>query len=183
MVTAFLAVSSPVFPASGSKLYTLLSFFFSMMRRPPRSTLFPYTTLFRSPGCPGWLARRSGDAPAAVLIGGHVLLTAVLALVLDDHGAGVAFPRTLAAAAVLALVAGGSGVLRESGGFDRLPGAVRAVLRGVGAGLLGLLALCTAVVAVAVAGAPALATGLAVGAQAGIAAAVAATVSRWRSLG
>src|SRR5688572_32324225 len=25
-----------------------LSFFFLMMRRPPRSTLFPYTTLFRS---------------------------------------------------------------------------------------------------------------------------------------
>src|SRR5688572_33462640 len=29
--------------------YTLLlSFFFLMIRRPPRSTLFPYTTLFRS---------------------------------------------------------------------------------------------------------------------------------------
>src|ERR1039457_7622107 len=28
-------------------------FFFLMIRRPPRSTLFPYTTLFRSPGrCP-----------------------------------------------------------------------------------------------------------------------------------
>src|SRR5262245_66532904 len=26
----------------------LLSFFFLMLRRPPRSTLFPYTTLFRS---------------------------------------------------------------------------------------------------------------------------------------
>src|SRR3712207_8147044 len=26
-------------------------FFFLMIRRPPRSTLFPYTTLFRSPGC------------------------------------------------------------------------------------------------------------------------------------
>src|SRR5690242_20907078 len=30
-------------------LTTLLSFFFLMIRRPPRSTLFPYTTLFRSP--------------------------------------------------------------------------------------------------------------------------------------
>src|SRR5688572_32761663 len=30
--------------------YILLSFFFFLMiRRPPRSTLFPYTTLFRSP--------------------------------------------------------------------------------------------------------------------------------------
>src|SRR3712207_8458396 len=27
----------------------MLRFFFLMIRRPPRSTLFPYTTLFRSP--------------------------------------------------------------------------------------------------------------------------------------
>src|SRR5438445_10754470 len=27
-------------------------FFFLMIRRPPRSTLFPYTTLFRSTWCP-----------------------------------------------------------------------------------------------------------------------------------
>src|SRR3982751_6989544 len=30
-----------------SSIYSL--FFFLMIRRPPRSTLFPYTTLFRSP--------------------------------------------------------------------------------------------------------------------------------------
>src|SRR6266496_5308663 len=29
--------------------FFLLFFFFLMIRRPPRSTLFPYTTLFRSP--------------------------------------------------------------------------------------------------------------------------------------
>src|SRR5256885_6260396 len=29
--------------------YIFLFFFFLMIRRPPRSTLFPYTTLFRSP--------------------------------------------------------------------------------------------------------------------------------------
>src|SRR5260221_1831344 len=29
-------------------IYVLLVFFFLMIRRPPRSTLFPYTTLFRS---------------------------------------------------------------------------------------------------------------------------------------
>src|SRR2546422_8508010 len=29
-------------------LHTVLFFFFLMIRRPPRSTLFPYTTLFRS---------------------------------------------------------------------------------------------------------------------------------------
>src|SRR5687767_15324940 len=39
-------------PSSSSpRLHTqtlILSFFFLMIRRPPRSTLFPYTTLFRS---------------------------------------------------------------------------------------------------------------------------------------
>src|SRR6266508_5694621 len=30
----------------------ILFFFFLMIRRPPRSTLFPYTTLFRSRPCP-----------------------------------------------------------------------------------------------------------------------------------
>src|SRR5258707_10276081 len=29
-------------------MFTFFSFFFLMIRRPPRSTLFPYTTLFRS---------------------------------------------------------------------------------------------------------------------------------------
>src|SRR3712207_8673685 len=29
-------------------MYSLFLFFFLMIRRPPRSTLFPYTTLFRS---------------------------------------------------------------------------------------------------------------------------------------
>src|SRR5258708_10055175 len=33
---------------SGSFASRYLSFFFLMIRRPPRSTLFPYTTLFRS---------------------------------------------------------------------------------------------------------------------------------------
>src|SRR5690349_22293524 len=32
-------------------LHSLLYFFFLMIRRPPRSTLFPYTTLFRSSAC------------------------------------------------------------------------------------------------------------------------------------
>src|SRR5579872_7534185 len=37
-------------------------FFFLMIRRPPRSTLFPYTTLFRSPPAPA--AGRGCPAPA-----------------------------------------------------------------------------------------------------------------------
>src|SRR5256885_10912041 len=36
-------------------------FFFLMIRRPPRSTLFPYTTLFRSVSC----ARRNPRPPPA----------------------------------------------------------------------------------------------------------------------
>src|SRR3954462_6666932 len=40
--------------------------FFLMIRRPPRSTLFPYTTLFRSRHAhrvrrPGWRAEAAGD--------------------------------------------------------------------------------------------------------------------------
>src|SRR2546430_4259576 len=38
-----------------------LFFFFLMIRRPPRSTLFPYTTLFRSD-----LGARLGDVPQAL---------------------------------------------------------------------------------------------------------------------
>src|SRR5688572_31050327 len=33
-----------------ASFYSFLFFFFLMIRRPPRSTLFPYTTLFRSAG-------------------------------------------------------------------------------------------------------------------------------------
>src|SRR3989304_9011396 len=36
-----------------SMLSSVLFFFFLMIRRPPRSTLFPYTTLFRSAPHPG----------------------------------------------------------------------------------------------------------------------------------
>src|SRR6266581_8472649 len=43
-------------------LYVLLFFFFLMIRRPPRSTLFPYTTLFRSPAPP---CRRTTSTPSA----------------------------------------------------------------------------------------------------------------------
>src|SRR6266536_4423935 len=39
-------------------------FFFFMIRRPPRSTLFPYTTLFRPHGEAG-LRHRGGRPPAA----------------------------------------------------------------------------------------------------------------------
>src|SRR5215510_15800740 len=42
-------------------IFFFFFFFFLMIRRPPRSTLFPYTTLFRSHrGCP---RGRPGDRP------------------------------------------------------------------------------------------------------------------------
>src|SRR5215467_15526669 len=41
---------------------TVLSFFFLMIRRPPRSTLFPYTTLFRSRSPPPRARCRRGCA-------------------------------------------------------------------------------------------------------------------------
>src|SRR2546422_10178770 len=53
----------------------MLNFFFLMIRRPPRSTLFPYTTLFRSipylippedqiPGTPTYYATTCRECPA-----------------------------------------------------------------------------------------------------------------------
>src|SRR5215467_15721049 len=57
-----------VYPPSLPQRYyfILLYFFFLMIRRPPRSTLFPYTTLFRSdPEAPARGARRVGPADGA----------------------------------------------------------------------------------------------------------------------
>src|SRR2546430_9775275 len=49
------------------ELFLFLFFFFLMIRRPPRSTLFPYTTLFRSPWLLGPRARRTVHRTAATL--------------------------------------------------------------------------------------------------------------------
>src|SRR6266702_7214593 len=51
-------------------MHKLALFFFLMIRRPPRSTLFPYTTLFRSQ--PADLSRRSflvGTAATGLVLG------------------------------------------------------------------------------------------------------------------
>src|SRR2546429_4170621 len=45
-------------------------FFFLMIRRPPRSTLFPYTTLFRSPGTPTWRPSAEARIPVARRVSG-----------------------------------------------------------------------------------------------------------------
>jgi hypothetical protein len=88
---------------------------------------------------------------AAVVTGVHLLLTVLLALLLDAPEVRVGLLRTAVGATVLAVVATGGGVGRESGLFDDAldRGPTRAVLRGVLAGLLTALALCTGVVAIA----------------------------------
>src|SRR2546430_11435516 len=60
-----------------------------MIRRPPRSTLFPYTTLFRS--MTGWYAERTPDRPAKAMIA--VTLLALLLV--------AALPVALLAAVVM----------------------------------------------------------------------------------
>src|SRR2546427_976123 len=54
-----------------SSSIVLFCFFFLMIRRPPRSTLFPYTTLFRSPAAPAARshAPRGRATPAAAAAG------------------------------------------------------------------------------------------------------------------
>src|SRR3712207_8066291 len=54
-----------------------------MIRRPPRSTLFPYTTLFRSwPGA----AAGSADAPSASTTSAYLILSAPPAPLLAKQG-------------------------------------------------------------------------------------------------
>src|SRR5580698_341123 len=59
-------------------------FFFLMIRRPPRSTLFPYTTLFRSEG--GHRGRSIGAGRLGTETVEHLLFPrALLALKLEDR--------------------------------------------------------------------------------------------------
>src|SRR5258708_32092479 len=65
-----------------------------MIRRPPRSTLFPYTTLFRSPGRPNSIASTNaaplviGVAHAPVIPRPTDVVT-VTARILDEHTTGL----------------------------------------------------------------------------------------------
>ena len=96
---------------------------------------------------------RAAARAIGVLAGAHLLIGLLLAAFLDATVGGIGVLRTAAGVAVLALLSVGWGVARESGlldtVLDRLPGAPRPLLRGVLAGLLTAMALCTAVVAVA----------------------------------
>src|SRR3712207_8903911 len=61
--------------------------FFLMIRRPPRSTLFPYTTLFRSAADapPGLGGRRAAHAQAEANVLGHRQVRED-GVVLEHHG-------------------------------------------------------------------------------------------------
>src|SRR3989475_5857833 len=72
----------------------ILLFFFLMIRRPPRSTLFPYTTLFRSARVPqDGPAQRIGEplapqqphAPARVLLGGRMRVVGIALVVRSEE--------------------------------------------------------------------------------------------------
>src|SRR6185503_21121024 len=54
-------------PRNSHALLFFFFFFFLMIRRPPRSTLFPYTTLFRSAGREVGLVLRLRALPIAAL--------------------------------------------------------------------------------------------------------------------
>src|SRR3712207_9263961 len=71
-----------------------LLFFFLMIRRPPRSTLFPYTTLFRSSRAPSDLVE---DGPH-VAIGSRRVLEPLRQEKLHQSGLISAFCRLLLAA-------------------------------------------------------------------------------------
>src|SRR3712207_9544150 len=54
-------------------LVPMILFFFLMIRRPPRSTLFPYTTLFRSvPRLPAHRRRRRAERRHRHHVGGRL---------------------------------------------------------------------------------------------------------------
>src|SRR2546430_17693022 len=66
-------------------LYTRFVFFFLMIRRPPRSTLFPYTTLFRSVD----LIFSNGDVAARAAKGATSTIPIVFTVVPDPVAAGL----------------------------------------------------------------------------------------------
>src|SRR2546428_12269692 len=63
-------------------------FFFLMIRRPPRSTLFPYTTLFRSSvkvGNQSWFSQCVGVTPDYALVNKHPATTGRIVGRSEEH--------------------------------------------------------------------------------------------------
>src|SRR6266568_7474681 len=77
-------------------LDSLHFFFFLMIRRPPRSTLFPYTTLFRS-GQPALQPPAVGAPPARIPAGTHDAAIRRVAAVAAGNGPGLAAVLTIRA--------------------------------------------------------------------------------------
>ncbi|SFL90548.1 DUF6350 family protein [Geodermatophilus ruber] len=94
--------------------------------------------------------RPAGGVVAAVA-GTHTALALLLGLAVDRPGAAVDLLRVAVGCLLLAGLASGWGVLRESGLLGALPGPVRPLGRAVLAGLLAALALGLGMVAVALA--------------------------------
>src|SRR6266508_4822783 len=94
--------------------YYILFFFFLMIRRPPRSTLFPYTTLFRSRPDIGRAAVRDARAHpgAAVLAAAGHLRLAVRVRPAEERSHGVRAPTARPIVRLLC----GSGLLRMARG-------------------------------------------------------------------
>src|SRR3712207_8855546 len=68
-------------------------FFFLMIRRPPRSTLFPYTTLFRSQCRPGGRSVREYSVPATVRVAEEENLATAVFTNAAQHPEAVALRR------------------------------------------------------------------------------------------
>src|SRR5256885_12002079 len=87
IVFTFLYLLSP-------RCLCFLFFFFLMIRRPPRSTLFPYTTLFRSPP-PALPARCRSAGAGAATPGGSEARLGVRAERSEEHTSELQSPCNL----------------------------------------------------------------------------------------
>src|SRR6266542_4973476 len=78
---SFLSISISIY-------FLFFFFFFLMIRRPPRSTLFPYTTLFDLATFSQWLAelRRMGGGRQASVIAGVLILDRKSTRLNSSHG-------------------------------------------------------------------------------------------------
>src|SRR5260221_11872457 len=116
------------------QLSTVCCFFFLMLRRPPRSTLFPYTTLFRSPwplpACRAVRGKGKSSGPGTC---DAAMRSPCLAGRRPEHPAtsptfGRATPRVGDRRPSCGLVGGAAGRRRAGGGARGLPGAWHLVI-------------------------------------------------------
>src|SRR5256885_13326691 len=71
-------------------------FFFLMIRRPPRSTLFPYTTLFRSGRTAPWWKRLFGAAgQGSVAVADQAVVSGISFIRSEEHTSELQSPCNL----------------------------------------------------------------------------------------